>query len=294
VAEPTGGNGYWVHDLDPFLIEFGDGFGIRWYGLAYLFGLAAGWWLMRRWTRKGLVPTDEKAIADLVMAIGIGMIVGGRLGYCLFYQPSLFVTWSDSVPWWGVLAINEGGMASHGGIVGFFIGGWWFARKRGIPLWVLGDCVATAIPSGIIAGRLANFINGELYGRVTDVPWAVIFPLAQDGLPRHPSQLYAVVLEGLIPFLIALAVLGRHRRPGLNVGVVLTTYAVGRFLGEFFREPDSHMGFIALGLSMGQLLTLPVLAVGLGFLWWALHRPPQPQRYRLDTTLATPQADEAP
>lgn len=273
---------HWVHDLDPFLFQFGDGFGIRWYGLAYLFGLLAGWWLMRRWSRRGLIPMNDKQAGDLVMYIGIGMIVGGRLGYCLFYQPSLFVTWLDHLPFWGALAINEGGMASHGGIVGFFVAGWLFARKHRIPLWVLGDGVATAIPLGIMAGRLANFINGELWGRTTDVPWGVIFPGAPGaelGIARHPSQLYAVVLEGLIPFAIAMIVYGRHRRPGLNVGIILATYAFGRFVGEFFRQPDPQVGFLVLGLSMGQLLTIPLFAVGCGFLWYALRRPAQPGRY---------------
>jgi phosphatidylglycerol:prolipoprotein diacylglycerol transferase len=279
-APPTGG--HWVHDLDPFLFQFGDGFGIRWYGLAYLFGLLAGWWLMRRWSRRGLIPINDQAVADCVMYIGLGMILGGRLGYCIFYKPELFITWMDHLPFWGVLAINEGGMASHGGIIGFFIGGWLFARRHGVSVWVFGDGVATGIPVGIMAGRIANFINGELWGRATDVPWGVIFPGAPgalEGIARHPSQLYAVVLEGLIPFLCSLAVYGRHRRPGLNVGIILSTYACGRFIGEFFREPDAHLGFVLGQLSMGQILTLPVLAVGLFFIWNAFRRPPRPELY---------------
>ena len=286
----TAAAGHWVHDLDPFVFQFGDGFGIRWYGLAYLFGLLAGWWLMRRWSRRGLIPMSDKQVGDLVMYIGIGMILGGRLGYCVFYQPSLFVTFGDELPFWGLLAINQGGMASHGGIVGFFVATWLFARKHRIALWVLGDGVATGIPIGIMAGRIANFINGELWGRATDAPWGVIFPAAPgaaQGVARHPSQLYAVVLEGLIPFLLALAVYGRHRRPGLNVGIILATYSIGRFVGEFFRQPDAHfveegdpLGTIILGLSMGQLLTLPLFAVGCWFLWYAWSRGPRPELYR--------------
>lgn len=279
VEAPAAAAEYWVHDLDPILIAFTETIAIRWYGLAYLFGLLAGWWLMRRWARKGLVPLADKAISDLVMYIGVGMIVGGRLGYCLFYQPSLFVTLGDSFPWWGVLAINEGGMASHGGIIGFFVGGCWFAHKQRISYRVLGDCVATGITIGIMAGRAANFINGELWGRVTDVPWAVIFPMAPDMLPRHPSQLYAFLLEGVMPLVLSLMVLGQHRRPGLNIGIVLATYAIGRFCGEFFREADSHMGYFTLGLSMGQLLTIPVFLAGSWWIVTALKRPPQPELY---------------
>lgn len=281
-AEPVAVTQHWVHDLDPFLWEFGDDVGIRWYGLAYLFGLLAGWWLMRRWSRKGLVPMDDKQVGDLVMYIGVGMIVGGRLGYCLFYKPELFVTWMDHLPFWGALAINEGGMASHGGIIGFFVGGCLFARKHGIAYRVLGDCVATGITIGIMAGRLANFINGELWGRTTDVPWGVIFPGApgwEQGIARHPSQLYAFVLEGLMPLVLSLMVLGQHRRPGLNIGIVLAAYSIGRFVGEFFREADAHMGYFTLGLSMGQLLTIPVFLAGCWWIATALRRPTRPELY---------------
>jgi len=303
-------DGYWIHDLDPVIVHLFGPIAIRWYGLAYLAGIVAGWWLVRRWARRGLIPMSDQAAADMVLYLGLGMIIGGRLGYCLFYDQSLL--W----PPWQVLMVWNGGMASHGGIVGFFVGGWLFARRYRIPIWVLGDGVATVIPIGIVFGRLANFINGELWGRASDVPWAVKFAdaipggvpaaierwspawyefVARHAEPRHPYQLYAVVLEGLLPLLISLAFLGRHRRPGLNVGIILTVYAVGRFIGEFFREPDrifqgdGDAGFVLAWLSMGQLLTLPVFAFGCWFLYNALRKPPQPQLYVAPTTT---EADE--
>ncbi|MDA3959426.1 MAG: prolipoprotein diacylglyceryl transferase [Planctomycetota bacterium] len=277
---------YWTHDLDPFLLQISGSFGIRWYGLAYLAGLVIGWWLLRRWSKREYLPLNEQGPGDAVMYLGLGMILGGRLGYCLFYRPELMITFTSKIPFWGLLAINEGGMASHGGIIGFFIGGWLFARKYKTSIWVLGDAIATAIPVGVMCGRIANFINGELWGRVTDVAWAVRFPAAPDLMPRHPSQLYAVVLEGLIPFVIGLWVYGRHRRPGLNVGLVMTLYAIGRFVGEFFRQPDEifeesgkQMGTVLGPFSMGQVLTVPVFAFGVFMLIYAWKRGPKPELY---------------
>lgn len=298
---------YWIHDLDPTLIHIYGPLAIRWYGLAYLAGIVCGWWLVRRWARRGLIPMSDEAAGDMVLYIGLGMIIGGRLGYCIFYDPGLWLEFGNGFPWWGVLKVYEGGMASHGGIVGFFTGGWLFARKHRIPMLVLGDGVATVIAFGIIFGRLANFINGELFGRETDVAWGVKFALSIPGgipqhiaqwspewyayvdshaVPRHPSQLYAVVIEGLIPLLVSLYVLGRHRRPGLNIGIILGLYSIGRIAGEFFREPDAQFrnpgeehGFVISLFSMGQLLTLPVLAAGLWFFIHALRKGPQPHQY---------------
>lgn len=284
MSTPVSGDPYWTHDLDPWIVHFGGNWGIRWYGTAYLVGLLVGWWLLRRWRRRGQLPLPQEGPGDAVLYLGLGMIVGGRLGYCLFYKPELLITFTDAFPFWGLLAVHQGGMASHGGIIGFLIGTWLLCRRHRISLWVLADAVATAIPVGIICGRIANFINGELWGRVTDVAWAVRFPHAPDMDPRHPSQLYAVVLEGLIPLLVALWALGRHRRPGLNSGIVLTLYSIGRFIGEFFRQPDTHLGTVLGPFSMGQVLTVPVFLLGVGLLYFAGLRPPRPDLYRQSAT----------
>ena len=182
---------YWRHNLDPFIIRFYAEYGIRWYGLAYVLGVLFGWWMFRRWQQAGRLPLREKEVADFAFAVVIGMMVGARLGYCVFYA------WEKLVanPLF-VLDIFHGGMSSHGGVMGLCLGVVIYARKKKREPLVLADTVAAVIPMGIIAGRLANFINGELWGRPTDVPWAIIFPhaAAAGGLPvpRHPSQLYPV------------------------------------------------------------------------------------------------------
>ena len=317
---------HWVHDLDPFLWQISGEIGIRWYGLAYLAGIVLGYLLMKRWQAQRLVPLTKEGMGDLVVYLGLGMILGGRLGYCLLYQPSLFIEFDGSFPFWGVLKINQGGMASHGGIAGFFIGGWLMWRKHRFHYVALGDSVATVIPIGISCGRIANFINGELWGRPTDVSWAVHFPASmreldenellirwaeflQDhpDLPRvyfrdyaatlmpgsaeydafyramtelrHPSQLYAAVLEGVIVLAIAWFLFGRHRRPGLNLGLVLGMYGIGRFINEFWREPDPGYGLFFGWMSKGQLYSLPVVVAGAWLIIRALRRPAQPEAY---------------
>lgn len=307
VAEAIAAREHWVHDLDPCAVPIAGDFCIRWYGLAYLAGLLIGWWLVRRWCRRGLLPFPEAVAGDMVLYLGLGMILGGRIGYVLFYQSSLLWSFGDGFPWWGLLRINQGGMASHGGIIGFFVGGWLFSRRYRCPFWVMADAVATAAPIGVVFGRIANFVNGELWGRPSDVPWAVIFPqsaglppaaLAMDpaeqaaaadrilawqilnAAPRHPSQLYAAFFEGLLVLAIALPLYGRHRRPGLNLGAVLSVYALGRFVDEFWREPDRGYELFFGWMSKGQALSLPVLAFGVFFVARALRRPPRPELYQ--------------
>ncbi len=318
----------WVHDLDPVLVAIGK-LEIRWYGLSYLAGLLLGWWWLRRWQRQDRLPLAKPdAVADFVTCAGIGMVVGGRLGFCLFYDPALLWTFSDSLPWWNALAVHKGGMASHGGIVGLAVGTWWYARRQGIPMGILADVVSAAGPLGVACGRMANFINGELWGRPTRSDWGVQFPEQIRGLaaippepafrspewydwvrhyatPVHPSQLYAVALEGLLIAAIAIPIHARHRRPWLTSGVVLALYGVGRFVGEFFRQPDagqpggvplhdtppelivtladgSRMVEPILGfMSKGQALTIPVFLAGLAMCWWAWRRGPRPGAYAL-------------
>lgn len=297
---PAHPSGRWVHDLDPFLWQISGEIGIRWYGLAYLAGLVLGGLLLRRWIRQGRLPLRSGELQDLVFVVGLAMVIGGRLGYCLFYQPSLLISFGDGFPWWGVLRLMDGGMASHGGIAGLAVGAWWWSWRHRRPLGVLADAVAVGAPIGVVCGRLANFWNGELWGRPCDpsLPWGVVFPnetfppaqtAAQIAalVPRHPSQLYAVGLEGLLPLLIAIPLHARHRRPGLSVAIILATYAVGRFVGEFFRQPDAGQpgspghDFILGFMSKGQALTLPVLVIAAGVAWWAWYREPMAQAYVL-------------
>lgn len=283
---------YWIHDLSPFVLglHWGD-LGIRWYGVAYLTGLLWGYWMIKRWALRGRAPFQVHEIGDLILAAGLGMIIGGRLGYVLLYEPHLLWEFDRSIPWWGLLAVNHGGMASHGGLVGMALGTWWYCRKNKRSLPVVCDLIAATAPVGICCGRIANFINGELYGRPSTVPWAVIFPQAHDGVPRHPSQLYAAVLEGLLPLLIIIPFHARHRRPGLTVGLMIMLYACGRFVDEYFRLPDMGQpgGPAFMGqepvpaiwgyLSKGQFYTLPLFAIGAVVMLWAMRRPAQLQAY---------------
>lgn len=294
---------FWVHDINPYAVVFGHWhghtIGVRWYGLAYVLGLACGWWLLARWSRQGRSPLRPDQIESFIIHAGLGMLLGGRIGYCLFYG------WDQLVadPFY-LLRVYDGGMASHGGIIGLAIGSWIFARRSGIALPVLADMVSAAAPIGVMFGRAANFINGELWGRESHVPWAVIFPDSPpvDGylVPRHPSTLYAIVLEGLIPLLVALPIHKRHRRPGLTSGVVLIVYAIGRFIDEFFRAPDvgkpgspGHPPILGF-MSEGQALTLPVMVIGVAWVIWALSRPPRPELYAPPSPPAeNPGADQA-
>jgi phosphatidylglycerol:prolipoprotein diacylglycerol transferase len=255
-------------DIDPVAFEIGPLI-VRWYALAYIAGILAGWkycqWLNRR--PAGLVP--QTALDDFLAWAVLGVILGGRLGYVLFYQPGHYLA--------NPLAIFEvwrGGMSFHGGLVGTAIALILFAQARRIPLLALTDLVAAATPIGLGLGRIANFINGELYGRPTDVPWAVVFP-AGGPAPRHPSQLYEAMLEGVALFLLLLVlvrVFEARKRPGLISGVFLLGYGAARIFAEFFREPDPQLGFLWGGATMGQLLTLPMMAGGVALLLIARRR----------------------
>jgi len=311
---PIHPSGCWVNTLDPFLWRIHGEFGIRWYGLAYLAGIFIGAWVIGRWARHGRVPLRVHEVSDFAFVVGLSMVLGGRLGYCLFYHPHLFIEFGGGLPWWGVLRVMDGGMASHGGLLGLIFGIWWWARKYQRSMLVLADVVAAVTPIGIICGRLANFINGELWGKVADpvVAWAVVFPSENreripvqlgyeasqawllDSLrvaalsPRHPSQLYALLLEGLLPFIIILTLHLRHRRPGLTVGSMIACYAVGRIVNEMWREPDAGQPGspgvqLILGLfSKGQALSLPLVLIGVGVAIWAWRRPAQPSLYLID------------
>lgn len=312
-------NGYWVVQLSPFALRFGENFGVRWYGLAYAAGFVIALYLLRLYRRKGRSPLDAEARASLLTAIVVGTLLGGRIGYMLFYR---FGEWLQDPL--AVLRVWDGGMASHGGILGIVVGLMWFTRwynrradlpsptpkaaEASIParvrFWQVADMVCTLGPPGVLLGRLANFINGELWGRISTVPWAMIFPRAQtyehfeatqpfveistsefSGLanPRHPSQLYEAALEGLVLGLYlhwrfwkgrATAGFAAHApqgvRPGQLSGEFLIAYAVLRIIGEFFREPDAAL---ILGMPRGMFYSLFMIVAGAGVIAWARRSP---------------------
>jgi len=248
--------------LDPIALRIGP-VSVRWYGLAYVVGFAAAWLVIRdldrRW-RVGLTLDDQ---FTMVLGAVVGVLLGGRLGYVLFYNLPFYVAHPL-----GVFAVWDGGMSFHGGLAGIIVAGLIVARVLRVPFWTLADMVAVGAPLGLLLGRLANFVNAELWGRVTTVPWGVVFPGAGP-LPRHPSQVYEALLEGALLFVV-LWVLSRRARPqGLLFGVLLAGYGCARIFVEFFREPDVQVGFVLGGVTMGQLLTLPVLAAGAWLLWWS-------------------------
>jgi len=255
--------------IDPVLIAFGP-VAIRWYALAYVGGLLLGWRYMRHLAAKPPATMTPNQADDLLLWATFGVLLGGRLGYVLIYNPGFYLEHPVEI-----LAVWRGGMAFHGGMAGVLLAIALFAWRQKLSFLAVGDLVAAATPIGLLLGRLANFINGELFGRTTDVPWGVVFPNGGPK-PRHPSQIYEAFFEGALLFLLLYLLLRftniRHR-PGLLGGVFLSGYGIARFGVEFFRQPDMHIGFIGPGLTMGQLLSLPVLAAGLALLFWAWKRP---------------------
>ncbi|NOU02530.1 MAG: prolipoprotein diacylglyceryl transferase [Novosphingobium sp.] len=254
-------------------------FQLRWYSLAYLAGIVLAYWHTSKMIKAPGAPLAQRHADDLFFYCTLGVILGGRLGYATFYTggdtglPSLWAHPLELLKMWG------GGMSFHGGVVGVVLAIAWVCRRNGLNFLRVCDYVAVSVPFGMLFGRLANFVNGELWGRVAgpDVPWAIIFPGAGDA-PRHPSQLYEAALEGLLLAVVLVLLFWKTRarwRPGLLVGVFAFGIAAGRFVVEYFREPDEQLRSFALqtGLSMGQWLTLPLMAAGLFFLVRALLRP---------------------
>ena len=254
-------------NIDPVALSLGP-LDIRWYSLAYLAGFLLGWRYALHLT--GLAPNNRPNREDidnfLPLAV-LGVILGGRLGYVLFYQPALYA--SDPMD---AFKVWEGGMAFHGGALGVIIALFIFAWHQKIQLLRLSDVVCAVVPIGLFFGRIANFINGELFGRPSEVAWAVKFPRGGD-IPRHPSQLYEAVLEGALLFLILLFLMHNkwaQNRPGIVTGSFLAFYGLFRFGVEQFRQPDAHLGFILAELSMGQLLSVPMIIVGSGAILYAV------------------------
>ncbi len=257
-----------VHpDFDPVAFALGP-LQVRWYGLMYLLGFVAGWALGRyRAKRPGSGWTAEQ-VDDLVFYIALGVILGGRVGYILFYGFGSFLHNPLTL-----FRIWEGGMSFHGGFLGVLLAMALFARKYGRGFWPTVDFIAPLIAPGILFGRLGNFINGELWGRVTDLPWGMVFRQTGDGLPRHPSQLYEAALEGVALFVIVWLFSAKPRPTMAVSGVFALAYGIFRFLVEFVRQPDPQLGYLAFGwLTMGQVLSLPLIAVGAVLLSLAYRR----------------------
>jgi len=255
--------------IDPVLVEIGPVV-IRWYALAYIAGLVLGWrymiWLARQ--AKSLIKPED-ADDFLVWAV-LGVILGGRLGYVLFYKPAYYLANpSEIIQTW------QGGMSFHGGFLGVLIATWLFCRVRKIRFWAFMDLAAVVTPIGLFFGRLANFINSELWGRPTDVAWGVVFPNGGP-YPRHPSQLYEAVLEGLV-LLVVLHLVWRREslraKPGVISGAFLIGYGLSRVIVEFYRQPDAHLGYLWGGATMGQLLSIPMVLAGMALIAYAKKRP---------------------
>ncbi|HYL48127.1 MAG TPA: prolipoprotein diacylglyceryl transferase [Stellaceae bacterium] len=258
--------------INPVALSLGP-FVVRWYALAYIAGLVIGWryclWIASQPPR----VARREDIDDFLMWATLGVILGGRTGYVLFYRPEFYFANPSEI-----LKLWHGGMSFHGGALGVLVAIWLFTRQRKMNYLAFADIIAPAVPIGLFFGRIANFINDELWGRVTDVPWAMVFPSDPAHLPRHPSQLYEATLEGLVLFAILFFVMRKtdaRQRPGTLSGTFLIGYGVARIIGECFRQPDANLGFIFWGVTMGQILSVPVLLFGISLLWWARRQPKQ-------------------
>lgn len=279
--------------IDPVLVRLGP-LAIRWYAISYIAGLLLGWWYLIRLVRNpslwrsptfgGRPPATVDDIGDLVVWATLGVILGGRLGYVLIYGTFFCGLWGTSPACAGlplgyltdpikIIAAWEGGMSFHGGLIGVAVAIWLFTRRRKIDLLKIGDLVASVTPIGLFFGRIANFVNGELWGKPTDVPWAMIFPRAPDQLPRHPSQLYEAGMEGLLLFVILQIGLRRfhlHNRPGLLAALFFAFYGLFRYIAEIFRDSDTVFPH---WLSVGQALSIPMWIVAALLFWQAFRRP---------------------
>ena len=257
----------WVHNIDPIALDLGF-MQIHWYGLMYLIAFATAFGLGSYRAKQPNSGWTTEQVSDLIFWGAMGVVLGGRMGYVLFYNFDQFLT----DPLW-LFAVWEGGMSFHGGLIGVLVVLWVFGRRYDKSFFQMGDFVAPLVPIGLGVGRVGNFIGGELWGRAADVPWAVVFPRAGDGIGRHPSQLYEALLEGLVMFAV-LWWFSAKPRPRMAVSAMfLILYGVFRSAVEFFREPDAHIGYIAFGwLTKGQLLSLPMIVIGLLLFYWAYQK----------------------
>ncbi len=255
-------SGYiFIHHIDPIMFTIGP-LRVGWYGTMYAVSFVIGYAMMVLSARRGHAPIPESELSNLLTYIILGVIVGGRLGWVLFYGG-----WPYFISPWRILETWKGGMSFHGGLLGFTFAIWLYGRRHDVNWLAVGDFVLTWVPLGLFFGRLGNFINGELYGKPTDGTWGVIFPTDPLHVPRHPSQLYEAVLEGLVIFLVLLAIRNRMPRPGYQPAVFMVLYGLARIAVEFVRLPDADIGYLYSFVTMGQLLSLPLVLAGL--LWLA-------------------------
>ena len=244
--------------LDPIAVDLGF-FHLRWYSLAYLAGILVGWWYLLKLIDRPGAPMERRHVDDLVLYATIGVILGGRLGYVLFYRPDFYLSNPSEI-----LQVWDGGMSFHGGVIGVSLGILYMAWKNGLNWLRAHDYVACTVPFGLFFGRLANFVNAELWGRPSDLPWAMVFPGGGE-VPRHPSQLYEAALEGVVLFAVLWYLFWKTNarlKPGMLVGTFLLGYGLSRFLVEMVRQPDPGLEYLSWGLSMGQTLTLPMIVLG--------------------------------
>ncbi len=260
---------YFIYpDIDPVILPIYGSLAIRWYGLMYLIGFAAAYFLALK--RLPRMNWSKDQLTDLMFYSFLGVVVGGRVGNVLFYDFAQFI--QDPL---FLFRIDQGGMSFHGGLIGVILVIWWFARKTKTSVLAIGDFVAPLVPIGLGAGRIGNFINGELWGRTTDVPWAMIFPHV-DNLPRHPSQLYQAFLEGLVLFVIVWVFSSKSRPRGAVAGVFLLFYGIFRFLVEFVREPENQVrDLYAEVITQGQALCIPMMLLGGYLIWRGYHKQKQ-------------------
>lgn len=258
-------------EIDPVIFQIYGPIGLNWYGLMYLAGFAGAWYMGVQRSKLANSPFTADHVSDFLFYAFIGVILGGRIGYVLFYQFNMFLADPSYL-----FKIYDGGMSFHGGLIGVVVAGWYFARKTKSSFIDIAEFFTPMGPIGLATGRLGNFINGELWGRQTDVesvPWAMIFPNAPGGY-RHPSQLYEFALEGVVLFII-LYFYSKKPRPAMSIsGLFLLGYGTFRYIIEFYREPDEHLRGMAEYISMGQLLSLPMIILGLGLIIWAYKKHP--------------------
>ena len=261
--------------IDPVAVQIGP-FAVHWYGLTYLAAFGLFMLLGMRRLRhqpfasvQGAGAWSRKDVEDILFLGVMGVIIGGRLGYCLFYKPEYYLANPLEI-----FKVWQGGMSFHGGLLGVIASMTWFARSRQKPWLQVADFVAPCVPTGLAAGRVGNFINGELWGRLADptLPWAMVFPHSGTMLPRHPSQIYQFLLEGLLLFVLLWFYARKERKPGQVAAMFLLGYGVFRFIAEYFREPDDFLGLLGLGLSMGQWLCIPMILGGIALWAWSQQR----------------------
>jgi phosphatidylglycerol:prolipoprotein diacylglycerol transferase len=252
-------------NIDPVIVRIGP-FAIRWYGMMYLVGFVSSYILVRYQIKKMRLPFDRDFVDSLYSYLILGLLIGARLGYVVFYDLSAYLRHPIEI-----FALWHGGMSFHGGLIGSIAAGIFFCRKYKVDFWQVSDLVIVTAPIGLGFGRLGNFINGELYGRVTNVPWGMVFP-GGGPLPRHPSQLYEFLLEGVVLFTVLWLLKDRGARSGVLTSMFLILYGIFRFTLEFFREPDVQLGYVLGPFTMGQLLSSAMIAVGLAILFYRRGR----------------------